>query len=40
MGRTVTFTCRIEDGRWIHQARFETGGETFVIDEEWVRIAD
>ncbi len=40
VGATIPFTCRVEDGRWHHEAHFERDGARFHIVEVWQRIDD
>ncbi len=40
VGMTIVFDCVIEDGKWFHEALFETQGEKFHITEVWKRLDD
>ncbi len=38
VGRSVSFTCRLDGDRWYHSGIFEVDGEQYHIEEIWRRI--
>ncbi len=38
IGETLRFDCRLEDGMWYHEGRFEAGGRKYNIVEIWKRL--
>lgn len=38
VGKTLSFTCRLDGDRWYHTGIFEVDGDHFHIEEIWRRI--
>jgi hypothetical protein len=38
VGKSVSFTCRLDGDRWYHSGIFEVDGEHYHIEEIWRRI--